>query len=643
VKSASSRLGASEIDAQIAAAHDLSVSPTGGEWARFDDLTPGGAVSVFTAPTRILVARRPAEVLPVLGAVEDATAAGCWAAGYLAYEAAAGIDPNLLTRSARVDESLGQVPLAWFGLFGAPADDKPLTLPVGLDRDYRASPWKLDIDVAVYHDQVERIRQLIQLGETYQCNLTAPMRARVEGSAFALYRDLALAQRGAHNAYIDTGRYVVASASPELFFDWSEDRLTTRPMKGTAARGRWQHEDRVRAQELTRSPKERAENVMIVDLLRNDLGRLAEVGSVEVPQLLQLERFETLWQLTSTVTARLRASTGLVEIIRAVFPCGSVTGAPKARTMALIADLEKNRRGVYCGAVGVVAPPSAPFRARFSVAIRTAVVDRATGDAVYGVGGGITWDSNPIAEHQELVAKAAILHSRLEDFQLLETMAYRPSDGIGNREGHMRRLAASAEYFGFALDIDEVTAALNRELHPARDTTRVRLTVDRQGRISIQLAPIPARKHDPVRLAVDSDPVHSADVWLYHKTTRRTPYQTRAARQREYDDVIMINERGELTETTIANLAVQIEGRWWTPPIASGCLPGVERDRLLTDGLLAERVIPLSELGVVQAWALVSSLRGWRAACLGPLQIRDVERGVPEGTRVPSSRPLAPA
>jgi para-aminobenzoate synthetase/4-amino-4-deoxychorismate lyase len=635
--------GGPEIGSQMTIAPGSGVSQTGRAWARFDDLTPGGAPSVFTGPKGILEARSPGEVLPVLRAVEQATAAGCWAAGYLAYEAATAIDSNLRTRTARVDEPLSELPLAWFGLFGAPATEEPLTFAADMDRDYRVSPWRLDIDLLAYHDQVERIRQLIELGETYQCNLTVPMRARIEGSTFALYRDLALAQRGAHNAFIDTGRYVVASASPELFFDWRDGRLTTSPMKGTAARGRWQEEDRIQAQALRRSPKERAENVMIVDLLRNDLGRVAERGTVEVPQLFNLERFETLWQLTSTVTARMRPHTGLVEIMRAMFPCGSVTGAPKVRTMALIADLENNRRGVYCGAIGVVAPPSAPFRARFSVAIRTAVVDRATGEAVYGVGGGITWDSNSIAEHDELVAKAAILHSRPEDFQLLETMAYRPSSGINNREGHLRRLAASAEYFGFTLDLDVVVAALNQELHSARDEARVRLTVDRQGRISIQLRPMPTCQGEPVRLAVDRDPVHSSDVWLYHKTTRRTTYETRAARHLDGDDVILINERGELTETTIANLAVQIEGRWWTPPMGSGCLPGVERGRLLTEGLLAERVVRLDELRRVQGWAVVSSLRGWRAACLGSAQFAGVAQPSTEGSRAPGPRPLAPA
>jgi para-aminobenzoate synthetase/4-amino-4-deoxychorismate lyase len=611
-------------------AADLGVTDTSGAWARFDDLTPGGQASAFTSPVRTLVALCPGDVLPLLRAVEAATAAGWWAAGYLAYEAATGLDATLRTRPARADEPLGELPLAWFGVFAAPRAEEPLSLPAQADRGYRVSPWQLDVDVAAYRHQVERIRQLIELGETYQCNFTVPMRSRIEGSLFELYRDLALAQRGAHNAYVDTGRYVIASASPELFFDWTGDRLMTKPMKGTTARGRWQEEDAAQVQALRSSPKEQAENVMIVDLLRNDLGKVAQPGSVQVPQLFGLERFETLWQLTSTVTARLGQNTGLAEIMRALFPCGSVTGAPKARTMALIAELEQNRRGVYCGAVGVVAPRGAPFRARFNVAIRTAVVDRVTGESVYGVGGGITWDSSASAEHDELVAKAAILHSSPEEFQLLETMAFRPAVGIENRDGHLQRLTASADYFGFPLDLDELISVLDEKLQGARDATRVRLTLDRHGRISIELAPMSPLTAGPVRLAVDGEPVHSSDIWLYHKTTRRTSYQIRAARHPNFDDVIMVNERGELTETTVANLAVQLEGYWWTPPLEVGCLPGVERRRLLAEGELTERVIRLEELSRVQGMALVSSLRGWRVACLGNPLVAAFEPRFPE-------------
>jgi para-aminobenzoate synthetase/4-amino-4-deoxychorismate lyase len=270
------------------------------------------------------------------------------------------------------------------------------------------------------------VREEIAAGETYQCNLTDRFRAPFSGDPFALYAGLATAQGAAYNAYLDLGRFVVASASPELFFEWVGDHLRTRPMKGTAPRGGTQAEDAELARRLRASPKERAENVMIVDLLRNDLARVATVGGVAVHELLTLERYPTVWQLTSEVTAQVRPGCGLVDVFRALVPCGSVTGAPKASSMRVIRDLEAGPRGVYCGAVGLVAPPSAPFRARFNVAIRTAVVDRHAGTAVYGAGGGITWDSDPAAEREELFAKAAVLGPIAASYKLRKAHAEHP-------------------------------------------------------------------------------------------------------------------------------------------------------------------------------------------------------------------------
>ncbi|HVC39026.1 MAG TPA: aminodeoxychorismate synthase component I [Candidatus Dormibacteraeota bacterium] len=592
---------------------------TRGIWARFDDLSPDGLSTEFTDPTSCLVATVPAQVGPLLRAVEEATASGCWAVGFLAYEAASGLDPSLATRQPALDEPLAQLPLAWFALFPSPRPVPRLQLRRSAPRGYRISGWRTTTTDRAYRRLVAIVREQIAAGETYQCNLTLPLRAVVEGDLFELYRDLALAQRGAYNAFLDTGRFVVASASPELFFDWSGDRLTTRPMKGTAARGRWAEEDATRGQELIASGKDRAENVMIVDLLRNDLGKVAEPGSVEVPALCTLERFETVWQLTSTVSARPRPGVGLEEVLRALFPCGSVTGAPKARTMALIAELEGSRRGAYCGAVGLVAPPGAAFRARFNVAIRTVVVDRQGGDASYGTGGGITWDSHPSSEHAELVAKAAILRSNPEEFQLLETMAFRPRTGIENRDLHLARLRASAEYFGFGVSLEQVRSALQEALGDLRAAARVRLLVDREGRATVQVAPMPRLEDALVRLALDQEPVDSSDVWLYHKTTRRSAYSSREARHPEADAVIMINQRGELTEATVANLALHLDGRWCTPPLESGCLPGIRRGQGLASGQLQERVIGLADLGRAQGIALISSLRGWRPAAFPPL------------------------
>jgi para-aminobenzoate synthetase/4-amino-4-deoxychorismate lyase len=587
-------------------------------FARFDDLRAGRGLVFASATPRTLVAADPEEVVPVLRAVEEATAAGLWAAGFVSYEAAAGLGSVLTTRPAEPREPGAELPLAWFGLFPAPRAAEALDSRPGTDLGYSAAPWRPDWDEADYRRKVDAVRVRIGAGDTYQCNLTVRLRSRVEGDLRGLYRDLALAQRGAYNAYLDTGRFVIASASPELFFEWDENGLTTRPMKGTTARGRWPGEDARLAGRLARSPKDRAENVMIVDLLRNDLGKLAEWGSVEVAALCELERFETLWQLTSTVTARPREGTTLVDVFEALFPCGSVTGAPKRRTMDLIADLEDSRRGVYCGAVGIVAPPDTDFRARFNVAIRTVVVDRLTGSAVYGTGGGITWDSTAEAEHAELLTKSAILGVRSEEFALVETMGYRPGEGLRNLDLHLDRLAASADYFGFIFNSALARASLDEALTDGTEPRRIRLTLSRSGTLTVTSAAMLPLRPGPVVVAIDFEPVDSATVWLYHKTTRRSVYEVRAARHPDADDVVLMNERDEVTETTIANLAVRLDGRWWTPPVDSGCLPGVERRRLIADGTLTERTLTYPDLHEADHVALISSLRGWRHAALLP-------------------------
>ena len=596
----------------------LAGGPSSVPFTRFDDLRASHGL-VFTSDTpRTLVAVDPEEVVPVLRAVEEATAAGSWAAGFVSYEAAAGLGSALTTRPAEPREPSAELPLAWFGLFPAPRAAEALDSRPGTDLGYWAAPWCPDWDEADYRRKVDAIRSRIGAGDTYQCNLTVRLRSRVGGDLRGLYRDLALAQRGAYNAYLDTGRFVIASASPELFFEWDGDGLTTRPMKGTIGRGRWPGDDARQAERLALSSKDRAENVMIVDLLRNDLGKLGEWGSIEVAALCDLERFETLWQLTSTVTARPREGTTLVDVFEALFPCGSVTGAPKRSTVDLIANLEDSRRGIYCGVVGIVAPPDADFRARFNVAIRTVVVDRLTGSAVYGTGGGITWDSTAEAEHAELLTKSAILGVPAEEFELVETMGYRPGEGLRNVDLHLDRLAASADYFGFLFDLARVRASLEEAITEESQPRRIRLTLSRSGTIAVSSTPMPSLDPRPAILAIDYEAVDSSSVWHYHKTTRRSVYEVRAARHPDADHVVLINERDEVTETTIANLAVWLDGRWWTPPVDSGCLPGVERRRLIEEGTLTERTLSCRDLRAADRVALLGSLRGWRPAVLEP-------------------------
>jgi para-aminobenzoate synthetase/4-amino-4-deoxychorismate lyase len=486
-----------------------------------------------------------------------------------------------------------------------PRDDAPRA---------RADAWRSSIEREIYDAAIGRIREHIAAGDTYQVNHTFRLRSTVEGDERGLYRDLCFAQRGAYSAYLNLGRYRVLSASPELFFRIEDGRITTRPMKGTARRGRWSAEDEAVAESLRGSVKDRAENAMIVDLLRNDLGRVARPGSVAWSDVFDLERYETVWQLTSTVSAELAAGTTLVDVFRAIFPCGSVTGAPKIRTMQIIADLEDSPRGVYCGAVGFLAPPGvdAPA-ARFNVPIRTVMLDAQTRAAEYGVGGGITWGSSAEGEYDETVAKARVLTARRPAFELYETLRHDPGDGFLHLDRHLRRLKESSTYFGFALDeeavVTELAAAARR--FPDRPA-RLRVSVDRRGHVEVgatALVTSPA----PVRVAVDRDhPVDHTDPMMFHKNSLRGIYEDARARHPDAEEVILVNDRGEVTEATIANVAVRLDGRWLTPPLDAGLLPGVGREVALEEGWLEEGTIRVEDLASAEAIELVSDVRGRR-------------------------------
>jgi para-aminobenzoate synthetase / 4-amino-4-deoxychorismate lyase len=580
-------------------------------YVRFDDTRPGQARHlVFGEPVGVIAARDGAEVPDVIAAAAAHARSGRWVAGFVAYEAASGLDPSLATLPAP-----DGLPLVWFGVFDEP-DREPGPPP---DTTFSFGPWRPDRSEAAHAAGVEAVRTRIAAGDTYQANLTLRLHAPFTGDPLAAYLRLVDNQRGAFGAYLDIGSHVVLSASPELFFGWDGDTVTVRPMKGTAPRGRWPAEDEARRTGLLASEKDRAENLMIVDLLRNDLGRIAGFGSVRVTSLVAAERYDTVWQLTSTVTARSRPDTTLSGLFRALFPSGSVTGAPKVRTMEIIRDLEATPRGVYCGAIGYVAPSPAgagatgALRAEFSVAIRTVVVDRATGRAEYGTGGGITWDSTPGGEYAEAMLKAAVLTAHRPRFDLLETMRWEPGHGVLRAARHVARLERSAAYFGYPFDREEVTGAL--ESVAGDGPLRVRVTLDAAGALTVVTAPAPAPE-EPVRLAVDDVPVDPSDRFLFHKTTHRSVYEEAAARHPGAGDVVLVNGAGHATETTIGNLAVLLDGGWCTPPLTDGCLPGVLREELLETGTLVERSVAAARLGDAAGIAVISSLRGWRPAVL---------------------------
>ncbi|HEU0257250.1 MAG TPA: aminodeoxychorismate synthase component I, partial [Microbacteriaceae bacterium] len=548
-------------------------------------------------------------------------------------------------------------PLVWFALtdhpptrIGPAATSTTATAPATRGAAHAAQAavggWRLDTTRAEYTTRFDAVRAAIAAGETYQCNLSARMTGlacdTTPEALFGYYRSLLRNQGGDNGAWLVTDRFAVASASPESFFEWRGDEIRCTPMKGTSPRGPDSASDEVLRRALLASAKDRAENVMIVDLMRNDLSRIAAPGSVQVPALLACERYATLWQLTSTITARIEREASLAGILAALFPCGSVTGAPKARTMELIAQLETSPRGLYCGAIGWLAPPGHAVRARFNVAIRTVVVDRTTGRAEYGVGGGITWGSSAEGEFAEILAKTAVLRDPPEeDFSLIETLREHDGRPVHLTE-HLARLRASAHYFGFPLEEDEIRARLaaatapgnpddpdnpgdpgNPGNPPRRDgrgglhgDRRLRIALDRHGRCTITVGAAPKRASRPRTLAIDTPRIDPRSRWLRHKTTLRAVYAAARERHPEADDTVLVNTNGNITETSIANIVVRLAGLWFTPPVADGCLPGVGRGRLIADGIVQERSLSIADLRRADAIAVVSSLRGWLPAVL---------------------------
>ncbi|MEO8196881.1 MAG: aminodeoxychorismate synthase component I [Thermoanaerobaculia bacterium] len=565
-----------------------------GRWWRFAD------------PLESHLAATPEEVPGLLERVERVTGRGLWAVGFVAYEAAPAFDRALATRGP----SSGSIPwpLAAFSFFSRPQE---IAVPgPGADTGDRAD-LQPSLGEAEHAVALAAIREAIAAGETYQVNFTFPMQGRFAGDAEALFWRLAPASAAPHATFLDCGDTAIVSLSPELFFCREGARLVMRPMKGTRPRGRFPEEDLRQAAELAGSAKERAENLMIVDMVRNDLGRIAAPGSVAVESLMTLERYPTVWQMTSTVAAK--STAGLPEIFAALFPCASVTGAPKARTMEWIARLEHRPRGLYCGAIGWVAPER---RATFAVAIRTAVVDRAAGALKYGVGSGVVWDSEPAAEYQECLAKARAFAEPAPPFSLFETMLWRPRCGVAFLEKHLARLAASARYFGFPDDERAWRTAVEAGLAAlaGRETQRqrIRLELAPEGIFSFTSKPFRSDRRG-WRVSLASASVDSGNVRLFHKTTDRSIYEAALAEAWAVgaDEAILWNERGELTEGSRTNLVLEIDGERLTPARECGLLAGVFRQSLLERGRVREAVLSRDDLSAASRILLVNALRGW--------------------------------
>ena len=554
---------------------------------------PGALRHAFDAPLETLVATTAREVPALLAAVESHAHAGRWCVGYVRYEAAAAFDAACTVHAA-------DGPLAWFAVYEHAHDWPDAAALPPARADWTDGPQRTAFDANMAH-----IHAAIAAGELYQVNHTAPLEGVLQGEPLALFQALQRAQPGGYTAYIDSGHEQLLCVSPELFFDWNGAHILARPMKGTAPRGTDAATDQANEQALRSSPKERAENVMIVDLLRNDLSRIAESHSVSVPRLFHTEALPTVWQMSSDVTARVRPGTTLTQVFGALFPCGSITGAPKVQAMRLIHELEARPRGVYCGAIGVVRPGG---HATFNVAIRTVTI---RGQQLRcGIGSGITSDATAEGEWQEWRHKRAFLDRASQPFELLETL--RLQDGrLQETERHLARMARAARHFGFACDPAALQVALAHEAaqHP-KGLRRVRLLLAFDGAIhaeSFAMEATPLR----VRVQVAPQPLDAPSDFVRHKTTRRAHYEALAPRDPAVFDTLLCNAQGELTEGTRCNVAVKLGGRWFTPALACGLLDGVARAVYLEQGRIEEAVIRLVALKDAEGLAVFNSLRGW--------------------------------
>ncbi|MBN1867237.1 aminodeoxychorismate synthase component I [Candidatus Sumerlaeota bacterium] len=576
-----------------------------------DDQTAvsGGRRSrLFGAPEEMLVAHRPDKVVEILQRAERLAEQGKTLAGFLSYEAGAAF--GLATAPPASD-----LPLVWFGVYDRGTrlrEDDWRCLPNPVPPAMHGGAFNVSPDD--YIRGVERVRDFIAAGDTYQANLTCKYRFDLERGAdpFDLYRHLRRAHPVAYGAYLNLGEAQILSFSPELFLSRRGDRLTARPMKGTLARGLGSARDEALRRRLRASEKDRAENVMIVDLMRNDLGRVCAVGSVRVPRLFECETLGTVHQMTSTVEGRVRPDAGFLEIVRAAFPSGSVTGAPKHRTMQIIRDLEREPRGPYCGAIGRLGPGK-DFE--FNVAIRT-LVHRA-GHCDLGVGSGITWSSQSEREWAETVLKTRFLASVPREFTLFETLRLDPDGTYTFLREHLARLARSARYWGWRFPRSRVVSTLEEVARKpdedARATDRdriVRIDLGRDGTVAVATRPL-TDLHPPIRALLSSVRTDEGDPLVYHKTSRRDAYDAALAEAKKHAcaEAILSNGADRLTEGSFTNLFVQIDGRWFTPPLGDGLLDGVWRRHFLRRRRATQRSLTRDDLVSAERVVLGNSVR----------------------------------
>lgn len=546
---------------------------------------------LFERPVAIIRADAIADVAAALEQVADNSARGMHLAGFLSYEAGFAFEHRLTPLAARTEPGL---PLVWFGAFERVETIAPQDVASRLPQAAGAVATAPDPATAraAYEEAVQDVQTLIAAGEIYQANLTFQCRVHFAGHPLSLYANLADRAEARWGGVLFTGEHWLLSASPELFFTLEAGRLTSRPMKGTAKRGSGRADDEAAAAALAADPKNRAENLMIVDLIRNDLSRVATPGSVRVPRLFDVETYPTLHTLTSTVEATIAPGLGAVDVLRAMFPCGSITGAPKIRAMQAIAELETVSRGAYTGSMGWIAPDG---DAAFNVAIRTLTLRHGAQEARLGLGAGIVADSSPADEWAECLTKGAFVTAGQRRFDLLETMRFDPVEGIADIDRHIARLQCSAAALGFAFDRHDARNALQAATFRLREAHCIRLRVSRSGATAIEVRALPTAAHEPVRVAMSPLPVASEDFRLRHKTSDRAFYDEARASSAAFE-VLFVDGGGFVTEGSFTNVFVERDGGLLTPPLTRGLLAGVLRERLIAEGRAVECDLKVADL-----------------------------------------------
>lgn len=575
-----------------------------------DARDPAADCYIFTNPEKVVVANSPEEVPAAMEAIEAALAEGHFVAGFLSYELGYVLEPKLLPL---LPENM-ETPLIWMGIFKnrrviISAEVAEL-LNHGTEK-FHLNDLRPDHERKDYIKAIGRILDAIAAGEVYQINYTFKYRFGFSGSAAALYGNLRRRQRGGHCALVATGDFYVLSLSPELFFEVDNGEIRARPMKGTAGRAPDSGRDNERKAWLATDEKSRAENLMIVDLVRNDLGRISEIGSVEVSDLFTVETYPTLHQMTSGIKARLEPEKGFGDLVTALFPCGSVSGAPKVRAMEIIRDMEAGPRGVYTGAVGWAGPGG---NAAFNVAIRTLVVGR-DGQGEMGVGGGIVFDSEPAAEYEECLLKARFLSETTAPFSLIETM--RLENGTFYLlDRHIRRLESSARFFGYPFDQGDIRRRLASEAEKLNafngGAHRVRFLLDENGNIDITSAAM-AAETGKWTFTISPARTDRRSPFTFHKTTNRELYDRERAAG-SGDEVVFLNDRGEITEGSMTNIFIELNGLLLTPMVACGLLAGTFRQELIDMGKAQEAVLTPEDMERAEQIFLANSVRGMMPA-----------------------------